>query len=59
MAPHQYLGHQKKFTEVKSSDVLNLIKKSKLQKIAEKKSSIFLISSTIVVFLLITKIIIF
>ena len=59
MASHHYLKDQKKFTEVKSSDVLDLIKKSKLQKIADKKFNIFLISSTLVVFLLVTKVIIF
>jgi hypothetical protein len=59
MASHHYLRDQKKFTEVKTSDVLDLIKKSRLQKNAEKKSNIFLISSTLVVFLLITKILIF
>ena len=59
MASHHYLKDQKKFIEVKSSDVLDLIKKSRLQKIAEKKFNIFLISSTFVVFLLVTKVIIF
>ena len=59
MASHQYLKNQKRFVPSKSSNVLDLIKKSKLQKIADKKANIILISSTLVVFALITKIIVF
>tara|TARA_B110001454_G_C12705080_1_gene428239 strand:- start:357 stop:536 length:180 start_codon:yes stop_codon:yes gene_type:complete len=59
MASHHYLKNQKKFIPSNPSNILDLIKKSKLQKIADKKANIILISSTLVVFALITKIIVF
>jgi len=59
MSTHHYLKEQKKYKLSKSSNVLDLMKKSKSQKIADKKYNIILISSTLLVFLLITKVIVF
>jgi hypothetical protein len=59
MASHYYLKNQKRFISSKSSDVLELIRKSKLQKIADKKTNIIVILSSLLVFALITKIIVF
>jgi hypothetical protein len=59
MASHHYLKNQKRFISSKPSNVLELIRKSKLQKIADKKTNIIVILSTLLVFALITKIIVF
>ena len=59
MASHYYLKNRKRFISSKSTNVLELIKKSKLQKIADKKTNIIVILSALLVFALIAKIIVF
>ena len=59
MASHHYLIKQNLNKIKKKSNIIDLIKKSKIRKDLEVKYNFFLISATLVLFLVITKIIIF
>ena len=59
MDSHHYLTKQNLNKIKKKSNIIDLIKKSKMRKDSEVKYNFFLISATLVFFLVITKIIIF